>query len=85
MIHLVEIVQPKNIQIWIANCWIFSLSLSCLFTMDPLEYVNRPLLEPSWEHPFGTNGQGQDIFGANGCGFSNNHFDWIWVGYSLFW
>ena len=37
------------------------LSICSFYNGSRLEYVDRPLLEPSWEHPFGTNGQGQDV------------------------
>ena len=32
------------------------------FFQDPNAFVNTPLLEPSFEHFFGTTGQGQDVF-----------------------
>jgi len=32
------------------------------FTLSPTEYVDIPLLSPSLNHFFGTNGQGQDVF-----------------------
>ena len=35
---------------------------SVFWFSDPTELVGRPLLPPSGEHWFGTNGQGQDVF-----------------------
>lgn len=29
---------------------------------DPTDFVDRPHLAPSWDHPLGTTGQGQDVF-----------------------
>ena len=64
MIHLLSKLYNQKISrygLLIVGFFLLVSLFGSFFTMDPLEYVNRPLLEPCWDHPFGTNGQGQDV------------------------
>ena len=63
--------------IYIVGFFVVVSIFGSFFTMDPLEYVNRPLLEPCLEHPFGTNGQGQDVLAQTIVGSQTT----IWIGF----
>ena len=57
-----------RIGIIIVGSFIIISSIGPFFFEDPNAYVNTPLLKPSLEHPFGTTGQGQDVFAQTICG-----------------
>jgi peptide/nickel transport system permease protein len=48
--------------IFIVFSFIIIAIIGPIFFQDPNAFVDTPLLEPSFEHLFGTTGQGQDVF-----------------------
>jgi peptide/nickel transport system permease protein len=54
-----------------------------LFIEDAGAYVAIPYLEPSWAHPFGTTGQGQDVLAQTIVGTRASLFNGLLVGVAV--
>ena len=54
-----------------------------LFIEDAGAYVAIPYLEPSWAHPFGTTGQGQDVLAQTIVGTRASLFSGLLIGLAV--
>ena len=71
-----------NQKAFIGSCIILFFGVSAIFIppfiQSPTDFLSTPLLPPSFEYFFGTNGQGQDVFAQTICGARQTLF----VGFS---
>ena len=81
--NLIWINNKARLGIIIVSSFIIIAAVGPIFFEDPNAYIDTPLLEPSYEHLFGTTGQGQDVFAQTIAGARSTLFIGLGTGFMI--
>ena len=81
--NLIWINNKARLGIIIVSSFIIIAAVGPIFFEDPNAYIDTPLLEPSFEHLFGTTGQGQDVFAQTISGARSTLFIGLSTGFLI--